>query len=340
MTHIVVTGNAAGTERYVCQVATLQSAAGHQVTVVGGDPDYMRSTLPSTAVWRPGETPRRALRSLLTGGGQDVVHAHLSAADLVAVVAAPCHGAKVISTRHIAKARGGSRPVRLMFRMLQRRISVDVCMSEQVGRAVGGRATVLPAGVRPDVRLASAGSRVVVMAQRLELDKACDVALAGWAESGLAALGWTLVICGDGSQRERLQRLVARSGTRGVQWRGWVEDLLSTLLESAALLAPCPVESYGLAVVEAMSVGLPVVAAAGGGHLETVGRCPESLLFAPGDVQDCARQLAVLAAMTPTALAGYGAALQQLQRSRFDIADHVARLDDVYRSVLDRGPVG
>ena len=154
MTHIVVTGNAAGTERYVCQVATLQSAAGHQVTVVGGDPDYMRSTLPSTAVWRPGETPRRALRSLLTGGGQDVVHAHLSAADLVAVVAAPCHGAKVISTRHIAKARGGSRPVRLMFRMLQRRISVDVCMSEQVGRAVGGRATVLPAGVRPDVRLA------------------------------------------------------------------------------------------------------------------------------------------------------------------------------------------
>jgi glycosyltransferase involved in cell wall biosynthesis len=178
------------------------------------------------------------------------------------------------------------------------------------------------------------------MAQRLELDKACDVALAGWAESGLAALGWTLVICGDGSQRERLQRLVARSGTRGVQWRGWVEDLLSTLLESAALLAPCPVESYGLAVVEAMSVGLPVVAAAGGGHLETVGRCPESLLFAPGDVQDCARQLAVLAAMTPTALAGYGAALQQLQRSRFDIADHVARLDDVYRSVLDRGPVG
>ncbi len=331
---MVVTGNAAGTERYVAHTATVQTAAGHRVTVVGGDEAFMRGALPAAVTWRPGETPRQAAKALRSDGSQDIVHAHLTSADLVVVLTLPWHGARVVGTRHIAKRRGSSLPVRVIFRVIKSRITAEVSISEYVKRAIGTEGTVLPNGVRTDIRTARRGTNTILLAQRLEVEKGTEVALHGWAASGLAAAGWTFVICGDGSERERLQRLAEEQGIASVQWRGWVDDLRAAMLTATALLAPAAGEPFGLTVVEAMSVGLPVVAAAAGGHLETVGLSPQAMLFAPGDAQDCGRRLAEVGAMNVVEWAAYGTALKQLQQSRFDVVDHVHRLDAIYRSVL------
>jgi len=82
------------------------------------------------------------------------------------------------------------------------------------------------------------------------------------------------------------------------------------------LLAPTPIEAFGLSVLEAMSHGLPVVAAGAGGHLETVGSTPGAALFAPGDAAAAARQLARLIT-DPRDRRRYGDALRERQRTLF-----------------------
>ena len=81
------------------------------------------------------------------------------------------------------------------------------------------------------------------------------------------ALGARLIVVGDGPERERLE---AMAGPR-VEFRGRVSrsELLGLMSGARAYLLP-GVEDFGIAPVEAMAAGKPVVAMAAGGALETV----------------------------------------------------------------------
>lgn len=74
-------------------------------------------------------------------------------------------------------------------------------------------------------------------------------------------------VVGDGPDRERLQALY---GDR-VEFTGRVDDaeLCALLAQALALVVP-NVEEFGIAAVEAMAAGRPVIAPAAGGTLETV----------------------------------------------------------------------
>ena len=129
---------------------------------------------------------------------------------------------------------------------------------------------------------------MVVMLQRLDEEKAPDVGLRAWAASGLADRGWRLVVAGTGVLRPDLERPGRPSWAAPDRWTfaGQVADTDGLLAGASVLLAPAPAEPFGLSVVEAMSHGLAVVAAAGGAHVETV--ADAGLLFPPGDADAAA----------------------------------------------------
>ena len=81
-----------------------------------------------------------------------------------------------------------------------------------------------------------------------------------------------------------------------------------------------------------MAAGVPVVAAGGGGHLETVGSVHGALLFPPGDVHIAGTLLAQLAD-DDTARASYGQHLRNAQRTRFTLEAQERATDAVYRSL-------
>lgn len=334
--HVVVTDGAAGTERYVADVATRQAAAGHQVTVVGGGEWFMTAALPAGVGWRPGATPAVAARALRALGGVDVVHAHLTAADLVAVATRPWHGGRVVSTRHTATPRGATPAARAVARVLERGIDVEVCTSAFVRAEVRRPGVVVAPGVTADDRSADPTSRRILIVQRLDPEKATDLAVRAWQASGLAAEGWRLVVHGDGRDRASLQARTVREGIAGVEWAGWSSDVRTEMTRAAALLAPAPREPFGLSVVEAMAVGLPVLATAAGGHRETVGRYGALPSFPPGDRDACAAALREFASWGPERRTAVGEDLRTLQRSAFDVDRHVEALDRLYLEAVAR----
>jgi glycosyltransferase involved in cell wall biosynthesis len=95
----------------------------------------------------------------------------------------------------------------------------------------------------------------------------------------------TLRIIGDGRERPRLERLVDRQGIGGVSFAGSVSDgELATEYEAAWLLcAPCPDELEGLSSLEALSVGIPVIAADSPATRELASTTNACILAPPDD---------------------------------------------------------
>ena len=332
ITHVVGTPNFSGLERYVVEVAAVQAARGHDVDVIGGEQSVMRALLLGTGVrCAPGGTTAELLRSLLRAGRRDVVHSHITKADYCASATAPVTGAALVSTRHITAPRGWTRAARLVAPVVRRRLALEIAVSEWTDAQLAPPAdVVLLNGVRPAAPHEPGPERVVVMAHRLAPEKDTVTGLKAWAQSGLAGDGWSLEVAGVGDEREALEKEAGELGVAdSVTFLGFVEDVDALFRRSRILLAPAPAEPCGLTVLEAMAMGLPVVAAASAGHLETVGRLPGAAVFPPGDARAAAVQLSRLAA-DDDAWRAYGQALLDLHRERFTLEGHVDQLLELY----------
>ena len=178
-------------------------------------------------------------------------------------------------------------------RAAARRAQLTVCLSRAIARDLDpdgrlGRVEVLPAGVdlerfapAPGAR---AGDEVLVLGaieswKRPEL--ALEIAVRGSPSFGC---GWPARPSAPRAERcvERLSERVRRPDLAGrVELAGPLADSLPALQGAAALLHCADREPYGLALVEALACGVPVVAPAAGGPLEIVGE--GGRLYPPGD---------------------------------------------------------
>ena len=340
--HAVRSDGFAGVERHVARLAAAQAAAGHEVVVVGGDPARMRAALqdrvpalPAVTVLDVATQIRRASR------GMDVVHTHMTAAEVGAALAAWRGGRRaltvpLVTTRHFARPRGTGAFGRATAAVARSGVRAQIAISTYVAENIDGTSVVVHPGVdsRPDATPARSRERSVLVVQRLEAEKATDVALRAFAASGLARSGWRLDVAGDGAQRPRLEALAQELGTAAaVHFLGARDDVEALMGRSAILVAPCPGEGLGLSVLEAMACGLPVVATASGGHLETVGAIDPGVMFAPGDATTAGAVLAALAVdgRRRDKLARAG---QLSQRTGFTLDAQVASTEAIYRSVL------
>jgi alpha-1,6-mannosyltransferase len=104
---------------------------------------------------------------------------------------------------------------------------------------------------RPDV--------VLVMASRLSKEKRPELAIETLRELRHRGINARLVVAGDGPLRSQLE---ARGEGLPIDWRGFVTgrgELAALLAEADVALAPGPVETFGLAALEALASGTPAV---------------------------------------------------------------------------------
>lgn len=319
--HVVCSEAFAGVERYVLQSALALSSAGCRVTVVGGGSASMGSVLEQAGIhWREGATPRAAYRQLRGIRDADVIVSHMTDADLVAVIAGRMARVPVISVRHFAAPRGGNRVKRAVAKVIGRLVGAQIAISRFVAAAVEGDSVVVHTGVVDAADVDERHrERFALVLQRLEAEKCTDVAIRAWASMPRTE-GWRLVIAGEGSEEVGLRRLVKELGVEdSVDFVGFQPDVQDWLRRASVFVAPAAREGLGLAVLEAMAHGLPVVAAAGGGHLESVGSVDGCMLFTPGDADAAGRLLAGLI-RDGDRRREYGRALRERQRAAFTMA--------------------
>jgi glycosyltransferase involved in cell wall biosynthesis len=335
--HVVVTANFAGVERYVCDTAGETARRGWETTVVGGDPAHLPAALDRAVRWLPGATAIEALRALTRLGPQSVCHAHMTVAEAVAVASRSRHRAAIVSTRHFAARRGSSLAGRGSSPVISASLDREIAVSDFVARRLERPPdAVIANGVRSSGCLWRPASRTVLVLQRLESEKDTLTALRAWLASGLADEGWSLRVVGEGSERSALEAWAKSEHAPRVAFAGWSRDVPGELAAAGVLLAPGAVDSFGLAVLEAMAAGVPVVACGAGGHLETVGLLPDAPMFPPRDAGAAATALRSL--LPEEARAGLSAAGRRLVEESFTVSRHVDRLLPEYETALRRTP--
>ena len=328
----------AGVESHVARLAAGQARAGHTVAVIGGEQAGMqRAMAGADVIHRPAGTVPDVVREIDRLRGCDILHVHMTAAEAATLFAVRSWSRPVVATRHFARRRGSSLLVRMAAPLIARRIDAQIAISAFVAKAADGASTSVYPGLELDTEpLAAVVDRTptVLVVQRLEAEKRTEDAIEIFARSGVADRGWRLVIAGDGAQRQTLERRAQQLGVSSTtEFLGHHRDVPALMRTAGVLIAPCDIEGLGLTVLEAMSVGLPVVAAAAGGHLETVGRVPGAALYPRRDLSAGASSLRGLVDDLERR-GSYGAALWRTQQEHFTIESQVRGTDAVYRSVL------
>lgn len=127
----------------------------------------------------------------------------------------------------------------------------------------------------PELRAAHAGTDDLVLLHcgRLSPEKRPERSVAALAELRARGVPAVLLVVGDGPHRDRLRATAARDRLP-VRFLRYVadRDLLARLLATAdVVVAPGPVETFGLAALEALASGTPVVASAESALPEVLG---------------------------------------------------------------------
>jgi len=198
----------------------------------------------------------------------DLVHAHWLPAGAVAMATrkpyvAQLHGSDVELARRLPR----------LARPILRRAEAVVCVSRAVAdeahRLGADQVLVIPNGVEPPAEVGEEADPLEVLyAGRLSAEK-------GVLELVEAAEGINLVVAGDGPLRDRVP-----------QARGFVPpaELNRLYARSAVVVCPSHREGFGVACLEAMAHGRPVVASAVGGLLDLVVDGETGISVPPGDV--------------------------------------------------------
>ncbi len=127
--------------------------------------------------------------------------------------------------------------------------------------------------------------------------KGFDVLIKAFSEAR-AQLGdrWELVIIGDGPLRPALERLVdkCRLGDR-VRFLGWLENPYPVVASADIAVQASRWEGFGIAVVEALSLGVPLIGTScPGGISETLGHGEYGVVVPTDDVDELAAALVLL----------------------------------------------
>lgn len=363
---------AGGMRQHVLQLAGGLAANGFDAQIAcPGDADIVQSALAAGIEVRPVPivgplSPVRdleavlVLRDVIRHGSFDIVHAHGSKAGLVGRIAAMLAGApNVVMTVHNDVLGGSVRPAlrrtvigveRFLAGHTSRIIAVSDALKSELIETIGLDPDLIVtvhngidlapylASIDPGPQRDRYGiprdAIVFGQAARFAPQKGHETLVAAAVPALEKVPNAYLLLAGDGPLLEPVRRAASRTTVASrILFPGFETDVRG-LLAALDVFVSSPVsEGLGMAAIEAMGAGLPVVSVRTGGVPEVVAHGETGILVEPGDVAGLTAGMLRLARDPMTRLAmGEGGRRRAIEE--FSEEKMLERTALVYREVL------
>jgi glycosyltransferase involved in cell wall biosynthesis len=342
--HVHRIGGIGGSERHLLTLLPALAERGVDVRFLGLDdpsrapePFYDALTVRYERLAAPRDVdPALAWRVARAARDAELVHTHLVHADVYGALGAR----RLVSTKHNDDPfRAGL--FRFAERALARRASRVIAITQALARfqieRVGLPADKVevihyglddlpqPWGTNPPDTVPR-DARVLLAVCRLEPQKGIDVAIRALEEIP----GAHLIVLGEGPQRAELERVADER----VHLPGRVPDVGAWLRRADVLVHPVRWEGFGLAVLEAMLAGLPVVATNVSSLPELVG---DAGILVPPDDPSALAAAVNRVLLDPAELGERG---RERARAEFSVAKMADRTLAVYERTAGVRPQG
>lgn len=317
-----------GGERHLADLANGLTTRGHEIFAAIAPCSPLRSELNSLASENIIELPMRNALSVRSGlrltrlvreRRIEIVHAHVARDYPLAALAAGRSGARLVLTRHVLF------PLSKIHRLTLRRTSRVIAVSEAVADGLRAQKIFPPGKIITvhngiDVKRfeqGTSGTRVPLVihhgqdahtTRRQRVGMIGHLAPIKGQEEFIRAAA---IVCGtrndvdfiiagedksrDGENRANIEKLIGDLDLKDrVQLTGWTDDVAGLLANLEVFVSPARSEPFGLAIIEAMAAGVPVVATASEGAREIIDSDDSGRLVPIGDVAAVAKAIAHL----------------------------------------------
>ncbi|GAA3923211.1 glycosyltransferase [Luteimonas lutimaris] len=361
-----------GSERFLRNLVTLLPRDRYDITVVqldaGGFPESEKHHLadgdaarivhlPVEAIYgRGGLRALRTLRSMVAGGGFDIVQSHHEKSDLINALLPRRPGCVHISNRRDMGYKKSAK-LKWLFRHLNPRFDCVVAPSQQILGELArsealeaGRMLWIPNGVDtqrfhprpPPARAAirqslslQADALVFGCVARLTPEKRHVDLVDAFARMHATFPQARLVLLGDGPLQGEIEARVVSLGVAGaVRMTGMRPDVEAILPALDVGMLVSSTEGMSNAILEMMASGLPMIATDVGGNRSLVASGATGLLVparAPGRLAEAMLALAA----DPALRHRMGEAARQRVEREFSLAAMVRAFDQAYRRLAD-----
>ncbi len=301
------------------------------------------------------------LANIVRRFGPDVLHSHMTHANLLARVVRPLtkvpalvctlHGSKMHSVR------GGSTRFRELAHRFTDRwadVTTTICQAAansciEDGAAPAGKVLVMPNGVdtgrylpRPYCReqlrttLGVQGQFVWLAVGRFELPKNYALMIRAFSFAiQHSRRDMVLLICGSGSMQPQIEAQVRKLGLQHyVRFLGVRRDIPDVMNAADAFVLSSDTEGLPMVLLQASASALPIVATAVGGNSEVVQQNKTGFLVPRGDAMALSAAIERVCCLNSFDRARLGRAGRQFTHQNFGIEHIVDRWEKLYQQLL------
>ncbi|HEX7232242.1 MAG TPA: glycosyltransferase family 4 protein [Candidatus Binatia bacterium] len=247
------------------------------------------------------------LRRLIWREDFDIVHFHTKRAHALSLWLWPKRSRpKYVATRRMDYPEHRGWYTRLLYnRKLDGVVAISRAIAEGLAQSgvEHGKIRHIPSGIEPahfmsahSQELTSKGPLVIGSAAVLETRKGHEFLLEAAALLKADGVNLRYRIAGAGPLRHQLERQAAHLGLQQeVQFLGFIGDIAKFLADIDIFVMPSLHEGLGVAVLEAMAAGKPVIASRVGGLIESVADDVTGILVPPANAAALAQAIAKVA---------------------------------------------
>lgn len=336
-----------GIERYVAYLSESLISLGHSVDVVCPSGSLLDQRAPGNHIHLSlnGQfefSKWNRFQEIARAGKYDIVHIHFSPDFVVPVRAMrPFYRGRMVMTRHLVQRWNGfkrwaygttfDRIIAVSEASRRALVHDSGFDAQQVITAYAGCHALTPRisvqEARAELKIPSEATAIGFFG-RLVIEKGVDVAIDAIKQ---LPSGTHLHVFGDGPDRSRLEDLGEGSP---VTFHGMIADVTDAMQAMDIIVIPSWwAEAFPYAVLEALSMGKPIVASNVGGIPEQIISGQDGLLVEPRNAEAMAGAILSLI-QDPTLAASLGAAAKTKHEREFTLDAFGKRIEAVYRGLL------